>query len=111
MAVPRLQEFSLRLHMARHAAVVEDLLDGTPALVRLTLVPWRGPWTEELSPPRGTFELALETGPDELVAVRMWLDVDTNAPTEELRVAPSKLGAAWLEGRVLDFVARVLARD
>lgn len=110
MAVPRMEEFALRLQMARHEAVVEDMLDTTPALVRLTVRPWRGPWTEELSPPRGTLELAMEPGPEERVAVRVWLFAEAEAPSEEVRVPPPKLGAAWLEGTVLDFVERLLAR-
>ena len=100
----------LRLQMARHEAVVEDLLDGTPARVRLTVRPWRGPWTEDLSAPCGTLELAMEPGPEERVAVRMWLDSEAEAPSEALSVPPAKLGAAWLEGAVLDFVARLLSR-
>jgi hypothetical protein len=110
MAVPRMEEFAQRLQMARHDAVVEDLLDGTPALVRLTVRPWRGPWTDDPAPPRGILELALEAGTEERVTVRSWLSPEAPAPYEEVRVPPSKVGAAWLEGAILDFVARLLAR-
>ena len=105
-----MEEFAQRLQMARHDAVVDDMLDGTPALLRLTVRPWRGPWTEELAPPRGTFELALEPGAEEGVTVRLWLDLEAQAPSDAARVPPSRISAAWLEGAILDFVARLLAR-
>jgi hypothetical protein len=112
MAEPRLVDFAQRLSMARHDAAVEDLLDGSPPRLLLSLRPWRGPWTDELSPPQGTLELALEAGPEGQVAVRMWLDANPEAdePTEMVRLAPARLSAAWLEGLTLDFVGRLLAR-
>ena len=96
--------------MARHQASVEDFLDGSPPALRLSFRPWRGPWTEKLSPPGGVLELALEDGPEGPVTVRVRLDPEAPEPTEELRVSPAKLGAAWLEGHALGFVERVLHR-
>jgi hypothetical protein len=110
MAMPRLHDIAQRLQLARHEAAAEDHLDGSPPTVRLTFKPWRGPWTEELSPPLSVLELAVECEPAERIAVRMWLDSEATEPTDEATVAPNKLGAAWLEGIVLDFVARALAR-
>jgi hypothetical protein len=110
MAVPRLHEIAQRLQLARHEAVAEDHLDAAQPITRLVLRPWRGPWTEGLSPPRSALELAVESVPAEQVVVRLWLDVDAPEPTEELRVPPTKLSAAWLEGLALELVERALAR-
>jgi hypothetical protein len=110
MAVPRLEEIAQRLQLARHEAVAEDLLDAALPVARLTFRPWRGPWTEKLSPPASALELAVTSPHSEQIAVRVWLDVEASEPTEEIRVPPSKLGAGWLEGVVLEFVQRALAR-
>jgi hypothetical protein len=108
MAVPRLEEVARRLQMARHQAAVEDLLEGTPPTLRFSVRPWRGPWTEELSPPRGTLVLSLEG--EDAVRVCAWLDPEADEPAEEASVPPMRINAAWLERLVLDFVERLLAR-
>ncbi len=108
MAVPRLQEVALRLHMARHHAVVEDHLDGAPPLIRLTVRPWRGPWSEGQEPPEGTLELVLEPGAEGMVIAESWIGPAAKEPAALARVAPAKFGAAWLEGQVFDFLARLL---
>lgn len=110
MAMPRLQDIAQRLQLARHHATAEDLLDGAVPTARLTFRPWRGPWTEKLDPPVSALELALVVEPTEEIAVRVWLDVAAEEPTEEVVVPTAKLGAAWLEGVVVDFVQRSLAR-
>lgn len=112
MAEPRLLDFAQRLSMARHGAAVADLLDGSPPRLLLSLRPWRGPWTDELCPPQGTLELALEAGAEGQVAVRMWVDAnpETDEPTEALSLALASLSATRLEGLAVEFVARVLAR-
>ena len=110
MAVPRLEDIARRLQMSRHPAAVEDLLAETPAVVRLSMRPWRGPWTEELSPPEGALELMLDDRPEERVVVRIWLDNAATAPAEEAHVTTAKLGAGWLEQLAADFVARMLSR-
>lgn len=110
MSVPRIEEVAQRLQLARHDAVVEDLLDQTPPRIRLTVRPWRGPWTEGLSPPAGVLELELDTGEDEQVIMRIWLDPEADEPTAETSVPPARLGAAWLDAQVLDFVAKLLER-
>jgi hypothetical protein len=110
MAVPRLEEIARRLRMARHEASVEDRLEATPPVLRFSLLPWRGPWTEELSPPRGVLVLAIENEGEERVVVRIWLDAEANEPTEETRLPPIRVGAAWLELLVVDFVERLLER-
>jgi hypothetical protein len=110
MAVPRLQDIAQRLQLARHHATVEDLLDAAVPTARLTFKPWRGPWTEKLDPPVSALELTVLLEPAEQIAVRVWLDVAADGPVEEIPVPPSKLGAAWLESVVVDFVQRALAR-
>ncbi|MEX2048867.1 MAG: hypothetical protein WEB90_04755 [Gemmatimonadota bacterium] len=112
MAVPRLEEVARRLQLARHEASVEDQLEATPPTLRFSLRPWRGPWTEELSPPRGTLVLSLEGAgaSEDAVSVHVWLDPEAEEPTDEMRVAPGRVNAAWLERLVLDFVERVFAR-
>lgn len=110
MAVPRLHDLAQRLQLARHEALAEDNLDGTPPNIRLTFRPWRGPWTEELSPPRSLLELVVESVPEDQIVVRIWLDGEASEATDETSVSAAKLGAAWLEAVVLDFAERVLAR-
>jgi hypothetical protein len=109
MAVPRLQEVARRLQVARHEAAVEDHLEGTPPLVRLRFRPWRGPLSRGAGPAEGTLEIALADGGEGQVVARAWLDASTDVPDQEARVHLSRLGAAWLEARVLDFVGRLLA--
>jgi hypothetical protein len=113
MAVPRLEEVARRLQIARHEASVEDQLEATPPTLRFSLRPWRGPWTDELAPPRGTLVLSLEGAAgasEDAVSVRFWLDPEAEEPTDEMRVPPVRVNAAWLERLVLDFVERLLAR-
>jgi hypothetical protein len=110
MAMPRLHDLAQRLQLARHEAVAEDLLDLESPSIRLAFRPWRGPWTEELAPPRSILELAVDSLPEDQIVVRIWLDGEATEPTEERNVPPAKLGAAWLEAVVLEFVERVLAR-
>lgn len=110
MSVPRIEEVAQRLQLSRHDAVIEDLLDQARPRIRLTVRPWRGPWTEGLSPPAGMFELELQGGGDDQVIMRIWLDVDGAEPSAETTVPPARLGAAWLDAQVLDFVARLLER-
>jgi hypothetical protein len=112
MAVPRLEEAARRLQIARHEASVDDQLEATPPTLRFSLRPWRGPWTDELSPPRGTLVLSLEgsEASEDVVSVRFWLDPEADEPTDEMRVPPARVNAAWLERLVLDFVRRLLER-
>jgi hypothetical protein len=110
MAMPRLHEIAQRLQLARHHSGAEDHLDAVVPMARLTFRPWRGPWTDKLDPPVGALELAVVFEPAEQIAVRVWLDVAATEPTEEVRGPPTKLGAAWLEGLVVEFVQRSLAR-
>jgi hypothetical protein len=110
MSVPRLVEVARRLELARHDAVVEDLLDEVPALVRLSVRPWRGPWTRTLSPPSGVFELEIDPAREDQIISRIQLDAETDGPADETLLQPSRLTAAWLEARVLDFVTKLLAR-
>jgi hypothetical protein len=110
MSVPRLVEVARRLELARHDAAVEDLLDEVPSLVRLSVRPWRGPWTGKLSPPPGIFELEIDAAREDQIVARVQLDPEADEPAEETLLQPSRLTAAWLEARVLDFVAKLLAR-
>jgi hypothetical protein len=109
MAVPRLQDVARRLQIARHTAAVEDRLDGPPPSLTLSLRPWRGPWTHELSPAGGRLELTLEDGPAGPVTVRTWLDATDDEATAETVGPAAKLSAGWLEAPALDFGERLLA--
>jgi hypothetical protein len=109
MAAPRLEEMVRRLRLARHTATLEDQLESTPPTLILTLQPWRGPWTDRLAPPSGSFVLELESGPQEHVVARIWLESE-DEPSEESRLPASRIGAEWLEGEVVRFVERLLAR-
>ena len=110
MAVPRIEEIARRLQLARHRAVLEDLLEGAPPLLRLTVHPWRGPWTKPLAPPVGVFELRIEPKADEELTLRLRLDLDADQPHEEVTLQVSQLNGASLDARVLEFVEKLLAR-
>jgi hypothetical protein len=110
MAAPRLEEMVQRLRLARHAAALEDELESDPPRLILTLQPWRGPWTDRLAPPSGAFVLELEPGLQEHVIARFWLETEAHEPSEESRLPASRIGAEWLEGEVVRFVERLLAR-
>ncbi|MBM4183335.1 MAG: hypothetical protein FJ207_03815 [Gemmatimonadetes bacterium] len=110
MAMPRLHDLAQRLQLARHEAAAEDLLEDTPPSIRLIFKPWRGPWTEELSPPRSMLVLVLASEPEDRIIVRTWLDGEANEPADETSIPTTKVSAAWLESVVLEFVERVLAR-
>ena len=107
MAVPRLEDIAQRLVMARHEAVVEDLLDEAPPIVRLTMRPWRGQLAAPSAVAEGSLELAIEEGTEE-ISLHVWLGPRTGPSSDQERVPTAKLGAAWLEGRVLSFVQRLL---
>jgi hypothetical protein len=110
MAVPRLEAMVVRLRMARHDAALEDRLDASPPTLLLSVRPWRGPWTQELAPPRGTLAIVLHGGPEEHIVVRFSLDSDAEEPAREMRVSPARISAVWLERVVVEFVERLLAR-
>ncbi len=109
LVVPRFQEIAVKLQMARHDARVEDSLDASPPRVRLTVRLWRGPFNEQEGPAEGTLELALETAPTPEVVACTWIGPSSGPPAEEVTVSPPKLGAAWLESQVVDFLGRLLA--
>ncbi|MGE0159647.1 MAG: hypothetical protein AB7T31_09550 [Gemmatimonadales bacterium] len=88
---------------------MEDLLGEDPALIRLELRPWKGPFDHAPGGPFSTMEIELEEGDAASVAFRMWID-PTVTPSEEARLLAIKVGAAWIEESALRFVERVLAR-
>ncbi|MEQ1856732.1 MAG: hypothetical protein ABL963_09685 [Longimicrobiales bacterium] len=110
MAVPRLHDVASRLQMARHTASVEDALDDVPPAVTLAVRPWSGPWTADDVPVDGMLELMVSPGAEGEVIARTWLGPRHDILDHEVSVAPAKLSAAWLEGRVFDFLARLLRR-
>ncbi len=110
MAVPRLHDIALRLQMARHDARVEDALDQVPPAVSLVVRPWSGPWSDDDVPVDGMLELTVSPGAAGEVVARVWLGASHDQLADEVTVTSAKLGASWLEGRVLDFLARLLAR-
>jgi hypothetical protein len=110
MAAPRLEQVAHRLEMARHGAAVEDLLDGVPPAIRLTVRPWSNPMDEDVEPAAGMLEFVVEPGAHGMILAQSWTGASFDVPLEELRVPPGSFGAAWLEARVLDFLARLLGR-
>lgn len=108
--MPCLAKIAQRLREARHEAWVEDRLAETPPVLRLSVRPWRGPWSEETSPQGGVLVLALEDAPEERVLVRAWLATEAEEPTGGTSIAPIRVSAAWLERLVVGFVAQLLER-
>jgi len=105
MAVPVLGVLAGRLSAARHEVSVEDRLAFTPATVRFGLRAWDSPLSERAEPVDGSLEL------EALDATRGCVTsyVGSQGPPEQEVVAASKVGAEWIEARVLDLVSRVLA--
>ncbi len=110
MATPRLEAISRRLRMARHETSLQDLLGESPALLRFEIRPRPGPLSESVQLEPGRLEVALEEGPAEHVVARFWLDLSSDVPSEQVRIATAKLEAAWIEELALHFVERVLSR-
>lgn len=108
MVVPRLCDIAQRLQIARHEARLEDALDETPPAVRLAVRPWSGPFVEDEMPLDGLLELTVDPGAEGEVIARTWLGPAGDVLEREVSVTPAKLGAAWLEGQVLDFLAKLL---
>jgi hypothetical protein len=94
--------------MARHEATVEDLLDEPVPAVRFNMRPWRGPLADLPALDEGHLELTIHEGPEQQIVLRSWLGPCAGPPNDQERVGTTKLGAAWLEGRVLGFVQRLL---
>lgn len=109
MAVPRLQEATQRLSMARHDVRLEDLLDSSPPLIRVALKPWRGPLADA-DDPGGVFELSIDYGPEEHAVAHSKLLGPGGPMSREERVPTRKLGGEWIDARVLDFIGLVLDR-
>jgi hypothetical protein len=109
MAVPRLHSVITRLQMARHEAWLEDLLEESPALIRLTMRPWRTLLTRTPPPPLATMEIELDEQTDASVVARIWIQ-PTVEPEAEVRVPVARVSAGWLEDVSLEFVERVLDR-
>ncbi|MDH3208172.1 MAG: hypothetical protein OEO79_16340 [Gemmatimonadota bacterium] len=109
MAVPRLKEMAQRLVLARHDAVVEDLLDASRPRVQLTVRPWRAPFTPHEASD-GRLELGIEDEGEERISLRFWLGAHSEVPTGQESIPTAKLDGAWLEGRVLGFLGQLLDR-
>jgi hypothetical protein len=109
MAVPRLRAVIVRLQIARHEAWLEDLLEGSPPLIRMTMRPWRAILTHTPPPPLATLEVELEDQEEASVVARMWIE-PTVKPETEVRVPVARVSAGWLEDVSLEFVERVLDR-
>lgn len=109
MAVPRLKEMAQRLVLARHDAVVEDLLDASRPRVQLTVRPWRAPLTPHEASD-GRLELGIEDEGEERISLRFWLGAHSEVPTGQESIPTAKLDGAWLEGRVLGFLGQLLDR-
>lgn len=110
LATSHLEEVARDLHLARHTASLEDVLEEPSARLRFTLRPWPGPWNEEGLAPVGRLELFLEVRPDLSVVARWWADVEADEPAEETRVAAAQASPLWLARVVAGFVEQVLAR-
>jgi hypothetical protein len=107
MVVPRLRTVITRLRIARHEAWLEDLLEVSPPLIRMTMRPWRAVLAPTPPPPLATLEIELEEQTEASVVARMWIG-PTVKPEAELRAPLPRVNASWLEGVSVDFVERVL---
>jgi hypothetical protein len=107
MAVPRLRSVITRLQMARHEAWLEDLLEDSPPLIRMTMRPWRALLTPTPPPPLATLEIELDEQAEASVVARIWTE-PTVEPEAEVRVSVARVSAGWLEDVSLEFVERVL---
>ena len=105
LAVPRLEEAAQRLTMARHQAFVEDLLDASPPVVRLTLKPWQAPLASGRSA-EGRLLIGLPDPNGETVSLSYDLG-DQGEPVVE-HVPAARLSGTWLEFNILAFIGRVL---
>lgn len=108
MAAPRLQAAAQRASMARHDARMEDLLDSPRPTLGLTLLPWTPPLSTA-EPVRGRLEIGIQDREGEHVTLRYRIAGADGPTLGEERIATAKLTASWLDARVLDFIARVLA--
>lgn len=107
LVVPRLTSLEARLQLARHRTVLDERLDGPSPAVRFRLTPWRAPF-DERGPLQGSvLEIAVDEA-EGTVAARFWLDVLSPTPTEELPIDARRLGEAWIEGVLIDFVQKAL---
>lgn len=110
MAVPRLEEVVQRLELARHEAALEDALDGPVPRVRLWLRAHPGPLDEEEPRGRSRLEMVLEEEPEPLLRLRAWADPTSEDPSQLGEISLGRLGASWLDERVMMFVGDVLGR-
>jgi hypothetical protein len=109
MASPRLGSLIARLQLAQHDAALEDALEGSPPLIRITFRPRRGPFTQAPPSPFATLEFEIQEGEEEVIVARWWVE-PTVKPTAESTVAPSGASGAWLERVCLAFVEQVFDR-
>jgi hypothetical protein len=109
MAVPRLRTVITHLQIARHEAWLEDLLEASPPLIRMTMRPWRAVLASTPPPPVATMEIELEEPEEASVIARMWT-ASTVKPDAEVRAPVPRVSAGWLEDICLVFVRRVLDR-
>jgi hypothetical protein len=104
MVVPRLEDAASRIRLHRHEASVEDLLTGSPPLVRLRMTPVSGP-LDEAGPARtATLEIRLGEPFNGTVAMVREIDSEGGAWRDEERMPIETLSAAALRGLVIDFV-------
>jgi hypothetical protein len=94
--------------MARHRTTVDDRLDRSPASIRIKVDPWRAPFDEGPPVSGSVLEILAEDGASPVIVGRIWLDALSASPTEQSQIDLSKLTPAWIEGLLLDFVAKAL---
>ncbi len=108
LVIPRIEDLIQRLEMARHRTTVDDRLDRSPASIRIKVDPWRAPFDEGPPVSGSVLEILAEDGASPVIVGRIWLDALSASPTEQSQIDLSKLTPAWIEGLLLDFVAKAL---
>lgn len=105
---PRIDALALRLTTARHRTTIDDRLEQDPPGLRFRIQPWAGPFDATEEQTAAVLELVLEGGRHGTLAVRVWLDPLSAAPTEQRTMAADRLTEAWVDRLLLDFVEQTL---
>ncbi len=107
IARPRLEDLVFRLRIARHHSLIDDRIDEMGTL-RFRLVPRSAPFDERPPVPGSVLELVAA---ENVILARFWLDPVAERPSSELEVAADAFGEEWLDGVIVDFVARSLRQE
>jgi hypothetical protein len=107
--IPEIERMERRLGSADHRLRVQDLLDlpEQPSL-RVLFWPQPGPLKVEEGRKRATLEFVVRNGAEGHVEAAYWIDEEPVVRVALGTCPVARLGAAWLRGRILDFVEAIL---